>query len=181
MESSGPDITLPGGSVLALRPVTPDDAEFLLAVYASTRADELAQVNWDAAQKDAFLRMQADAQRREYEARYPDAQYDVILLDGEPVGRLWIGRGEAEIRLLDIALLPAAQNRGVGGALLRRLLAEARQTGKRLRHMVFILNPDARRFYERLGFRVIEDVGAYQHMEWQGDADGGEAAAIARS
>ncbi|HYY42993.1 MAG TPA: GNAT family N-acetyltransferase, partial [Pyrinomonadaceae bacterium] len=145
MESSGPDIALPGGGVVALRPVTPDDAEFLRAVYASTRADELAQVKWDAQQKDAFLRMQADAQRHEYEARYPDAQYDVILLDGAPVGRLWIGRSEAEIRLLDIALLPAAQNRGVGGALMRRLIAEAQQTGKRLLHMVFIMNRDAKR------------------------------------
>jgi len=91
----------------------------------------------------------------------------VILFDGQPVGRLWIGRDAEQIRLLDIALLPSAQSRGIGTALLRRLIAEARQTGKKLRHMVFVLNPDAHRFYERLGFRVIEDLGAYKHMEWQ--------------
>jgi len=34
--------------------------------------------------------------------------------------------------------------------------------------MVFILNTDARRFYERLGFVVFEDLGAYLHMEWRG-------------
>jgi RimJ/RimL family protein N-acetyltransferase len=34
--------------------------------------------------------------------------------------------------------------------------------------MVFVLNNDAHRFYERLGFRVIEDFdGAYKHMEWK--------------
>jgi ribosomal protein S18 acetylase RimI-like enzyme len=32
--------------------------------------------------------------------------------------------------------------------------------------MVFVLNPNAQRFYERLGFRVFEDLGAYRHMEW---------------
>ena len=32
--------------------------------------------------------------------------------------------------------------------------------------MVFMLNTDARRFYERLGFRVFEDLGGYLHMEW---------------
>ena len=122
------------------------------------------------AQQEAFLRMQFDAQRSEYSARYPDAEYDVIRLDGQPVGRLWIGRDAAQIRLLDIALLPEAQNRGVGAALLRRMIAEARHTGKKLRHMVFMSNPDAKRFYERLGFRVIEDLGAYQHMEWQASA-----------
>src|SRR5205085_4092849 len=138
--------------------------------------DELAQVEWGAGQKEAFLRMQFAAQRSEYDARFPDAEYDVILLDGQPVGRLWTGRDAAQIRLLDIALLPAAQRRGIGGALVQRLIAEARASGKRLRHMVFVLNPDALRFYERLGFRVIEDLGAYKHMEWQAEAaDAGDA------
>lgn len=173
MLTRGADIQLPGGAVVSLRPICSDDEEFLLAVYASTRADELAQIAWSEEQKAAFVRMQFDAQRRDYDARYPNSEYDVIMLDARPVGRLWIGRDEEQIRLLDIALLPEAQNRGVGGALLRRLIAEARQTGKKLRHMVFVLNPDAQRFYERLGFRVFEEVGAYRHMEWQpaaGDA-----------
>jgi ribosomal protein S18 acetylase RimI-like enzyme len=170
MQTCGADIELPGGGVVSLRPVAPADEEFLLGVYASTRADELAQVTWSAEQKAAFVRMQFDAQRRDYDVRYPDAEYDVILLDARPVGRLWIGRDDEQIRLLDIALLPEAQNRGVGGALVRQLIAEARQTGKSLRHMVFVLNPDAQRFYERLGFRVFEEVGAYRHMEWVSDA-----------
>lgn len=171
MTSSGMGIELAGGGVVALRPVAPADDEFLLAVYASTRADELALVPWSAEQKQVFLRIQFDTQRREYDVRFPDAEYDVILFDGQPVGRLWIGRNKEEIRVLDIALLPAAQNKGIGGALIRRLIEEARQTGKKLRHMVFVLNTDAKRFYERLGFRVFEEVGAYIHMEWQAAAE----------
>src|SRR5207237_2762177 len=105
----------------------------------STRADELAQVAWSEEQKAAFLRMQFDAQRREYDARYPAAEYDVILLDARPVGRIWIGRDDEQIRLLDIALLPEAQNRGGGGELVGRLIEEARRTGQQLRHMDFVL------------------------------------------
>src|SRR5205085_53586 len=172
MQSSSAEIALAGVGTVALRPVTSGDEEFLLAVYASTRADELVQVAWDAAQKEAFLRMQFAGQWREYHARYPDAEYEVILLNGEAVGRLWIGRDAEQIRLLDIALLPTAQGRGVGGALVQRLIAEARASGKKLRHMVFVLNADALRFYERLGFRVIEDLGAYKHMEWQAEVSG---------
>src|SRR5678816_592242 len=71
------------------------------------------------------------------------------------------------IRLLDIALLPEFQNRGVGTALLERLKSEAQNAGKALRHMVFVLNNNADRFYERLGFKQIEDFGAYKHMEWR--------------
>ncbi len=175
-EVGGEGVALPGGGRVALRAAGPGDDEILLAVYASTRERELAQVNWPEEMKQAFLRQQADAQRSEYESRYPDAEYDVILLDGRPAGRLWIGRGEDEIRLLDIALLPDAQGRGVGAALVTRLIEEARATGKRLRHMIFVMNEGARRFYERHGFVVFEEVGgAYLHMEWRGG--GGDDAA----
>ena len=165
VDVTGESSTASGGAV-SLRPVAPADDEFLLSVYASTREEELAQVAWPPEQKWAFLRMQFEAQRREYDARYPDAQYDLILLDGRPVGRLWIGRDAEEIRLLDIALLPEARNRGVGSVLVTGLIEEARESRRVLRHMVFVLNTGARRFYERHGFVVFEDLGAYQHMEW---------------
>ncbi|MDQ3805151.1 MAG: GNAT family N-acetyltransferase [Acidobacteriota bacterium] len=160
--------SLAGGGALALRPVAPADEEFLLGVYLSTRADELAQVAWAEGQREAFVRWQFDLQRREYEARFPDAEYSVILVDGRPAGRIWVGRDPEQIRLLDIALLPEFQNRGAGTLLLGRLMDEAARTGKALRHMVFVLNNDAHRFYERLGFAVIEEFdGAYKHMEWR--------------
>ena len=159
-------IPLPNGDILTLRPVSTDDNEFLLSVYASTRTEELAQVQWAEGQQELFLKWQFDLQRQEYDARFPDAEYYVILIDGTPAGRVWIGRDAEEIRLLDISILPAFQNRGVGTLLLKQLIVEAENTSKPLRHMVFVLNDNAHRFYERLGFVIIEDLGAYKHMEW---------------
>ena len=159
--------TLPAGHVLTLRSVTPEDDEFLLTLYSSTREAELAQVEWVEGQKDLFLRWQFQLQRSEYETRFPDADYYVVLLDNQPAGRIWIGSDDEQIRLLDIALLPEYQNRGAGTTLLRRLIDQAALEGKPMRHMVFVLNNDAHRFYERLGFIVIEDLGAYKHMEWR--------------
>jgi ribosomal protein S18 acetylase RimI-like enzyme len=151
---------------VSLRPAVDADQEFLVGVYAGTRADELAQVNWDDSQKDAFIRWQYAMQKQEYDARYPDARYEVILVDGIPAGRIWIGADDTQIRLLDIAVIPEFQNRGVGTHLLRQLMDEATRDNKPLRHMVFVLNENAYRFYERLGFKTIEDVGGYLHMEW---------------
>jgi GNAT superfamily N-acetyltransferase len=151
---------------VSLRPVTADDQEFLLSVYAGTRAQELAQVQWEEGQKEAFVRWQFEMQQKEYETRYPDARYNVILVDGVPAGRIWVGSDDKQIRLLDIAVMEPFQNRGVGTVLLRRLMDEATEANKPLRHMVFVLNDNAHRFYERLGFRVIEDLGGYKHMEW---------------
>jgi len=158
---------LPDGGTIKLRRVTPDDDSFLLSVYASTRAEELAQVQWEPGQQEAFVKWQFEMQRREYDARFPDAEYDVIEIDGHAAGRIWIGRDDVEIRLMDIALLSAFQNRGAGTLLLNDLIDEARATGKRLRHTVFVLNDNADRFYERLGFVTFEEFGGYKHMEWK--------------
>ena len=173
METLPREFELAGGRRVSLRAVAPEDEEFLLRVYAGTREDELARVPWSEEQKDAFVRQQSAAQRREYDAHYPAAEYDVILLDGRPAGRVWVGRDDAEIHLLDIALLREAQNCGVGTAILRALIEESRASGKRLRHMVFVMNTDAMRFYGRLGFVAFEEVGPYLHMEWRGAAGGG--------
>ena len=168
MDGEGPRWPLRDGGALRLRPVAPADEEFLFGVYLSTRADELAQVEWAEGQKELFARWQFQLQRREYEARFPDAEYSVIVVDEEPAGRVWVGRDAEQIRLLDIALLPRFQNRGAGTLILKHLMDEAAQAGKALRHMVFVLNNDAHRFYERLGFAVIEEFGgAYKHMEWR--------------
>jgi ribosomal protein S18 acetylase RimI-like enzyme len=166
MQTSEANIPVPDGSIVSLRKVTPEDDDFLLQVYASTREEELAQAQWAEGQKERFLRWQFQLQRREYDARFPDAKYDVILVDGVPAGRIWVGQDEQQIRLLDIGILPEFQNRGVGTVLIKMLIEQAKRENKALRHMVFVLNNNAQRFYERLGFVMIEDLDAYKHMEW---------------
>lgn len=160
-------INLPKGGTLTLRTVTPADDTFLLSLYDGTRDKELSQAEWQAGQREQFVRWQFDLQRREYDARFPDARYQLIVIDGEPAGRIWVGADDKQIRLLDIAILPQFQNRGAGTILLNDLIREADEAGKFLRHMVFVLNDNAHRFYERLGFVIIEDLDAYKHMEYR--------------
>jgi GNAT superfamily N-acetyltransferase len=154
-------------AAIALRPIVPDDRSFLLAFYASTREPELAAVEWDAAQKAAFVEMQFDAQHAYYQEHYDGAAFDVILVDGQPAGRLYVAREDDEIRIVDIALLPDYCNRGIGTALLSGLQSEAAAAGKPLRIHVERFNP-ALRLYERLGFTPIADRGVYLFMEWRG-------------
>ena len=167
MENDDTKILLPKGGTVRLRPVSAEDEEFLVSVYASTRAEELAQVPWSDEQKAEFVRWQFNLQRQDYQKNFPQTQYHVILVDDQPAGRIWISRDDDQIRLLDIALLDEFQNRGVGTVLLRRLIDEATRAKKSLQHMVFMLNTNARRFYERLGFVVTEELGAYLQMEWR--------------
>jgi ribosomal protein S18 acetylase RimI-like enzyme len=140
------------------------DRGFLHAVYASTRVEELARVPWSAEQKAEFLRSQFEAQDHHYRTYYPQASFEVILIDGERAGRLYVARGADEIRIVDIALLPAFRGRGAGGEIVRGILAEAAEKKLPVRIHVEQFNP-ALRLYERLGFRKIEDKGVYFFLE----------------
>jgi len=149
---------------LTLRPAVPSDADLLRRVYASVRTEELALVPWSDAEKDAFLRHQFDAQDAHYREHYVGATFDVIEVDGEPVGRLYVARWEDEIRIMDIALLPEHRGRGVGTQILRGLLEEGALTGKRVSIHVEMNNP-AVRLYERLGFVQAAVHGVYLRLD----------------
>ena len=152
---------------MSLRPATAADDAFLRRVYASTRQEELAQLPWSEAEKQAFLAMQFDAQDRHYRAHFPDARFDIVERAGLPIGRLIVERAEDEIHLLDIELLPEHRGAGAGSALLRELLAEAAARSKRVTIHVERANR-ARRLYERLGFRVeADDDAIYLFMVWR--------------
>jgi ribosomal protein S18 acetylase RimI-like enzyme len=162
-------------SLISLRPIRPEDRDFLFRVYASTRQEELALTAWDEEQKRVFLEGQFAAQDAWYRERYPGAALDVIVAGGVPAGRLYVHRREREIRLMDIALLPEHRGRGIGSSLLHDLVAESAAAGKRLTIHVEEYNP-ARRLYERLGFRKVGEHGIYHLMEWSPPGPGVDAA-----
>lgn len=149
---------------VTLRPVEPGDEELLHRIYASTRTEELALVPWDRAQKESFLRAQFDAQTRWYQEHYDGASRAIVLVDGQPCGRLYVYHGATEIRIMDIALLPEHRGSGVGSSLLRDLLADADAHGKCVTIHVERLNP-ALRLYQRLGFSVAQDLGVNLLLE----------------
>jgi ribosomal protein S18 acetylase RimI-like enzyme len=151
----------PGLKTIALRPATVADDAFLFQVYASTRNAELEGIGWDYKQKNAFLSMQFEAQR----LSYGEGDNKIILLDGRAVGRILVRRTDAEISLVDIALLAEIRNGGIGTNLIQGLLEEAAVAGKPVRLHVLSASP-AIRLYERLGFSRIVDDGMYTEMTW---------------
>jgi ribosomal protein S18 acetylase RimI-like enzyme len=149
---------------VTLRFSTPDDQEFLFAVYASTRDEELSLWGWDENQKRAFLEMQFRAQSQQYGLCYPQADSSVILLDDNPVGRLLIDRSGPDITLVDVALLPEYRNRSIGTTLIRSLLDEAAGAQKNVALHV-LRGSAAARLYERLGFTKVDEDAVYLEMK----------------
>ncbi len=152
------------------RPVVEADRGFLRGLYAATREEELAAAPWPVAAKEAFLDQQFAAQDHSYRANYPGAELLVILAGATPAGRLYLHARADEVRIMDIALLPAWRRRGLGTAILQAVLAHARSAGRSVSIHVESFNP-AQRLYARLGFRPVGRNDVYVLLEWRPGAD----------
>ncbi len=153
-------------NAIGLRPAQAADDSLQFELYATTRAAEMALVDWTTEQKEAFIRMQFAAQTQSYRSQFPQASRQIITRDGDGIGRLIVDRSGPCILLIDITVLPAHRRAGIGTRLLRELQDEAAATGRPLRLHVETFNP-ALRLYQRLGFRPVSANGLYLELEWR--------------
>lgn len=147
-----------------LRKLKEYDHQFLIDLFASTREKELASVPWSDEQKRIFVEQQHNAQHTHYMQYYTNASFDIIEEGDEPVGRLYVDRGEKDIRIIDISLLPSHRNLGIGSYYLKELFKESKLSGRPVTIHVEKENP-ARSLYDRMGFEVKEDKGVYLFLE----------------
>lgn len=157
-------VTVDTAQKVRLRPVTDQDREFLVALYASTRDEELSQVEWAEGQREAFVRMQFDAQDSQYRLHNPGGSFDVIEVGGRSAGRLYVDRRPGDLRIVDISLVPEFRSHGVGSRLLLGLFDEAAASGRMVSIHVEVHNPAAA-LYTRLGFVAVAEHGVYRRME----------------
>ena len=126
-------------------------------------------VPWSDAEKETFLRSQFELQHHHYHTHYPNARYDLVCEANEAIGRYYVEPMTREIRIMDIALLPEYQGRGIGGSLVGDVLREAAESDRFVSLHVEDTNP-AMRLYTRIGFRKAEqqgeNSGVYTLMHW---------------
>jgi ribosomal protein S18 acetylase RimI-like enzyme len=155
-------------NVITVRPEQSQDEAFLFELYASTRQEELDAWGWPPEMRSAFLSMQFKASQG-YHRAFPDAEFQIVMLDGVNAGRLIVQRSRDELQLVDIALLPQHRNVGIGTALLQRIFGEAAATRQPLRLKV-LKSSRAGRFYQRLGFGITGETELHFEMEWRAPA-----------
>jgi ribosomal protein S18 acetylase RimI-like enzyme len=152
-------------ATISLRPTEAEDEQFLYQVYASTRAEEMAQWGWDERQQELFLKMQFRARDQAYPIYYQGLDDRIILCGNELAGRMIVNRSPEEIRLVDISLLPRYRNAGIGTSLIKALFAEADETKSVVRLQVEKANGQAHSLYERLGFSRTGENQTHFQME----------------
>ncbi len=153
---------------LKLRFFSERDVPFLKKIYFSTREAELNQVSdWTEGMKQAFLTQQFDAQHEYYQKNYLDANFFVIEKGKEIIGRLYYKQDfEGTLRIIDIAILPKFQNKGLGTSILNDIMEYAKTLEQPITIHVESFNP-AIALYKRLGFQKISETnGVYYLLQW---------------
>ena len=100
----------------------------------------------------------------------PDDRALVTEVDGQVVGACWVrttdeyGHIDDEMPSFSISVREAYRGRGIGTALMTRMLADLRESGYARASLSVQKENPALRLYERLGFRIIGD--GVDDTEW---------------
>jgi ribosomal protein S18 acetylase RimI-like enzyme len=95
-------------------------------------------------------------QLKTHRIRWSEKPWQIILLNGEPIGTVSIHWQETHLQFGEFYLLSAYRGRGVGSSVLDDVLVEAdkRSVESRLEYLKW--NPVAS-LYKRHGFRVVKE------------------------
>ncbi|CAN5480300.1 hypothetical protein BH10ACT10_BH10ACT10_11010 [soil metagenome] len=154
------------GSIAYLRPCTEADDAFVYDVFCTTWESEVAALpNQNLAQH--VLRIQHIAQERRFAARYPRHQRFLVLEDGEPAGRLYVHETDSSMHVVDLTLMPAFRDRGIGTRIFQDLFRHAEAADQSISLRVERRNERATMLYSALGFDLVTVDDLDNFFEWR--------------
>ncbi|SBS30753.1 ribosomal-protein-alanine N-acetyltransferase [Marinomonas spartinae] len=152
--------------LLALRKENKADMLFIKNLYYMSREAEMATVPWSLSDKKLFLKKQFTLQKKHFDKVYPQAIKQLILYQGQPIGRLYtvVNEKSKDWHLIDVTLLPERCGLGVGRYLITQLINKVSSKKAKLTLYVHSRNP-AYQLYVDMGFEKIGDKEGYYHMQ----------------
>ena len=128
-----------------------EDHAFLKALFRTLNDTQML-----LAIDERLVDMQFVSRELQYRQQYPDASFQLVLIDGLPAGRIAVDRSRDLWRLIDIAIMPRWQNQGIGSSLVESLLHDATERQCDVCASVAAHNVDAQRLWQRFGFEVTD-------------------------
>jgi GNAT superfamily N-acetyltransferase len=140
---------------ITFRPTTQADEAFAFRVRETTMRCYVMETwgSWNA-----------DEARAQVNEDILSSRSKIIVIDGQDAGLLRVDEFDTYIHIDQLFILPEFQNQGFGRIILVQTLEQAKSLGLPLRLWVLRVNP-AGAFYQRLGFRIIEQTQASLHLE----------------
>jgi ribosomal protein S18 acetylase RimI-like enzyme len=143
--------------MISFRPAAPEDFDYCARLYFAEMETIIRELKLDRQAQAASFRRQWNA-----------AEARIIMLDGAVIGWLQSAARDGALFLAQLFVDGAFQRRGIGTTVMHRLIEEANQAGQAMALEVVKINP-AKRLYERLGFRTIDEDDRKYHMRREPD------------
>lgn len=112
-------------NIVSLCPVESVHEDFLLKLFKECRSDLEFIGNVDEKQKDDIIFQQFSIEKDQLRKMYPDAEFNIVMLDREPIGRFYIHYGKTTDRILEIGLLEKYRSLGIGKKLVIKVIQNA--------------------------------------------------------
>lgn len=148
-------------TLIGTRTAVAADEAFLRELFAHTHfgaafGPPAAEPVWAT-----LLEVQYRARTASWAERFPDGEDRIVSVAGDDVGRVWTAPERGALRVVDIAVWPRAQGRGIGTAVLDGLKRSAPA-------LVLTVASGSRAadWYRRLGFREEAADLMYTAMRW---------------
>ena len=123
--------------------------------FATTREPVERAFGWDEYSQDAIFARQ-----------FVPSEVRIVTLEGKDIGWIQTQIDDRTVNLCQFYIAPEIQRRGIGGVVLKQLLAEARKRGKDVTLSVMKGNR-ALGFYRRHGFRVTHEDRYKFHLRFE--------------
>lgn len=147
------DISLPAPfEDCRLRPQTPEDGEFLLALFDASAGAQFRLSGLPEPMIANLVQMQHRSRTQTYGALYPDGPFLILERGGQPVGRLALGDLSGSLHIVDIAIAPGQQKRGLASALLAYAIDSAAERGLGVTAEITLDNTASFALFDRMGF-----------------------------
>lgn len=153
-------------NIVSLCPMESYHDDFLLQLFKECRPDLAFIGNIDEEQKDAIIFQQFSIEQDQLSKMYPGAEFNIVMYNEEPIGRFYIDYGKLTDYIIEIGLLESYRGLGIGKRIMNMATENAFKKGKNVSLQVAWFNQVAYNFYEKLGFKTIENNGVFCEMRY---------------
>jgi ribosomal protein S18 acetylase RimI-like enzyme len=157
---------------VSLRDERPDGADepFIRRLLLETISTQLGAGAWPEPLRETLLAQQCSIRLQSRRGAFAQGRGQIIQIDGEDAGWLYVSDSPDELRIVDIVIAQARTGHGAGTAVIRDILAAAAAAGKPVRLSVNVMNTGAARLYHRLGFSRTGGDEVQHFLEWRSGA-----------
>jgi ribosomal protein S18 acetylase RimI-like enzyme len=144
-------VTLP--QRIGYRAAFEKDVDFLYSLHVATMKQYVDQVwGWEDVYQESLFRK-----------NYVPANIQIIEYDDKDIGMLSVEERAGDVFLSTIEIRPEYQSKGIGTAIIKKIVADSAKKTKPVTLQVLKVNP-AKGLYERLGFEVVEETKTHYRM-----------------